>query len=302
MPRVLAAADIGSNTAHLLVASTDGTELTRLANENLWIPLGEVVTRYGIIPDEHQLQLVQAIKRFLAICTAEKAESLYVFATEGMRAAANHDAVLWRIRDETGIAVDLIPPRREAELSLRGVQIDCNGIEPAVLFEVGGGSAQIAHVVKGHLKEKFSVPLGTGRLIGVTGITSPTDQDTFQQALKYITEQLRGVDFPFESGPCVASGGVARGLWRALHPDGDREIGLAELDYVTYVAQRCSIDTLIRRFSVKPKRAGTLLPGALVYSNLLRKFGFDRMTVSEYGVREGAILEMAAGRVEPCLV
>jgi exopolyphosphatase/pppGpp-phosphohydrolase len=40
----------------------------------------------------------------------------------------------------------------------------------------------------------------------------------------------------------------------------------------------------------------------MVYAALLRKFGVQEMMVSEFGVREGAVLEMAAGRVEPCLV
>ncbi len=300
MPQILAAADIGSNTAHLLVASTDGQSIQRIANENSWIALGEVVARHKVIPDELQLQLVLAIKQYREVCAKHKAESLYVFATEAMRAAANHEQVLAKIRDETGVVVDLISPRRETELSLRGVLMDSEN--PAILFEVGGGSAQVAHVVNGALREKFSLPLGTGRVIADTGLTSPCPRSSYVAAEAFIQERLRGCDFAYESGPAVASGGVARGLWRALHPDGDPNLGLPELEYMAYVASRWSIDTLMSRFSVKPKRAGTLLPGAMVYSALMRKFGVPEITVSSYGVREGAVLEMAAGRVEPCLV
>jgi len=58
--RVFAAADIGSNTAHLLVAATDGSLVMRIDNYNEWIPLGEVVTRVGSIPKEVTQDLVDS--------------------------------------------------------------------------------------------------------------------------------------------------------------------------------------------------------------------------------------------------
>ena len=53
---------------------------------------------------------------------------------------------------------------------------------------------------------------------------------------------------------------------------------------------------IIERFDVKPKRAGTLLAGALVYGELMRHFGCPMLHLSEFGVREGAVLEMANGQ------
>ena len=58
------------------------------------------------------------------------------------------------------------------------------------------------------------------------------------------------------------------------------------------------MDATIARFDVKPKRAGTLLPGALVYLALMQKFQLAEVMVSEFGVREGAILEMARGNIK----
>ena len=98
----------------------------------------------------------------------------------------------------------------------------------------------------------------------------------------------------------MASGGVARGLWRALHPDGEKRLHRAELEYLAWSVQRLTIDRAINRFGVKAKRVGTLLPGAMVYLALMERFDLTEMSVSEFGVREGAILEMARGKVEAC--
>jgi len=98
--------------------------------------------------------------------------------------------------------------------------------------------------------------------------------------------------------PKTNYGGVARGLWRALHPDGEKRLALAEIEYLIWATERLSTERIIERFNVKPKRAGTLLPGALVYLALMRKFGVAELAISEFGVREGAILNMAKGLIK----
>jgi exopolyphosphatase / guanosine-5'-triphosphate,3'-diphosphate pyrophosphatase len=100
----------------------------------------------------------------------------------------------------------------------------------------------------------------------------------------------------------VASGGVARGLWRALHPDGDKTLSMEEIEYMAWAAARLPIDRIITRFGVKTRRAGTMLAGALVYRALMRHFNFKEMIVSEFGIREGAVLKMATEEISGCPV
>jgi len=301
MARILAAADIGSNTAHLLVAATDGQLVMRIDNFNEWIPLGEVVARTGEIPKEMVQQLVFAVKEFKRMAAAKQAQELYVFATEGMRSALNHQAVLKRILDETGVIVDVITPRREAELSLSGVRLDTRNYGAEMMFEVGGGSAQIGKLAKGTLVEEESLPLGTGRIIAESGLRSPCPDYALTAALRYVDAILDSGQITGNASMAVASGGVGRGLWRALHPDSEKVLALEELDYIMWSCSRLPTDRIVARFGVKQKRAGTLLPGAIVYRALMRKFGLRELAVSEFGIREGAVLEMAAGKIKTCL-
>jgi exopolyphosphatase / guanosine-5'-triphosphate,3'-diphosphate pyrophosphatase len=298
MARVYASADIGSNTAHLLVAATDGDIVMRIDNLNEWIALGEVVSREGEIPKDYAERLVGSLKEFQQVAVAKGAEKLYVFATEAMRMAKNHRDVLARIKSETGIAVDLIQPEREAELSFIGVRLDTREIEPNLLFEVGGGSAQVAKVSGAEISEDISLPLGTGRLIAQCGLQNPCPGRVLAKARDYIASTLdRGGLVRHKNPVGIASGGVARGLWRALHPDGEKRLAREELAYLIWSTERLNVERIIERFNVKAKRAGTLLPGALVYEALMDKFGLAEISISEFGVREGAILEMARGKV-----
>lgn len=299
MARILAAADIGSNTAHLLVAATDGDIVMRIDNLNEWIPLGELVARQGEIPKEYADQLVGVMKEFRRVAAAKRADKIYVFATEAMRVASNHSSVLKRIKTETGISVDLIPPQREAELSFIGVRLDTKEMEPDLMFEVGGGSAQVAVVTGKGIQEELSLPLGTGRIIANSGMVTPCTPEAKQRAREYIDQTLVACDLQASPKPrAIASGGVARGLWRALHPDGEKRLAREEIGYLIWATERLSLERIIERFNVKPKRAGTLLPGAMVYEALMDRFGLTEIMVSEFGVREGAILEMANGNAK----
>jgi exopolyphosphatase/guanosine-5'-triphosphate,3'-diphosphate pyrophosphatase len=296
MASVHAAADIGSNTAHLLVAATDGQLVMRIDNVNEWIPLGEEVARYGEIPRERVEDLVAAIREFKRVSVARAAKSLYVFATEAVRSAKNREAVLKVIKSETGVAVDVISPQREAELSMRGIRLDTRGVEANLMFEVGGGSAQIASLVNDRMTDEASLKIGTGRLIAECGLTSPCPADRVDAARVYLAHALSQCSIPAEAGVAIGCGGVARGLWRALHPDGEKELGLEEIDFMAWSAARLTVPRIIERFGVKTKRAGTMLAGALVYGALMRRFHCTQLHLSEFGVREGAILEMAGGK------
>lgn len=297
MPQVLAAADIGSNTAHLLIAETNGKRLKRMTNESVWLSLGEVVSNQGYVPEPLASTLLFTLGDFQHQARAAKAEGLYVFATEAMRVATNHDRILKRIKQELAIDVDLISGRRETELSFRGTTLDCDGQFPAALIEVGGGSVQVARAELYGVGEGISVPLGTGRLIDQAKLTYPCDAGSLQRLREIVDEGAIRVRAFEGVERVVGSGGVLRGIWRALHPDGGKVLAVEELDYIAWAAARLSVPEIVSRFGVKAKRATTLVPGAVVYATLLRALRVDTISVSEFGVREGAILEMAEGRI-----
>ena len=293
MTRVFAAADIGSNTAHLLVAATDGELVMRIDNYNEWMGLGEIVARKGEIPKENVEQLGQTLSEFRRMAKARGAVGLYVFATEAIRKARNSEAVLRKVQAESGVRVEVIPPQREAELSLRGIGLDTRNLGPDLMFEVGGGSAQVGKIGKGGFEKEESLPLGTGRVIAESGLAFPTPEIARRAAETYIARTLERLTIESKGGLAVASGGVARGLWRALHPDGEKTLTREEIEYLVWATGRLPVDRIVSRFAVKSKRAATLLPGALVYRALMERFGLDGIVVSEFGIREGAILEMA---------
>ncbi len=301
MGRVFATADIGSNTVHLLVAERSGDGLRRIQNVNAWLSLGEVVGRHGVISQELVDRLVDSIRDFRELAEEAGAEGLYVFATEAVRSASNRDEVLAAIKERAQVAVDVISAQREAELGLRGALLDSAGAGLGLFVEIGGGSVQLALFYGTNVLREVSLPLGTGRISAEASLTSPASAAGTKMLEQLIALRLETLAHGFEgSSRVVASGGVARGIWRALHPDGSRKIHAQEVEYLGWAASRLDVPTLCARFGVKSKRASTLHPGARLLGAILKKFGHAEVLVSEFGVREGAIFELAEGKAGAC--
>lgn len=287
------------------MAEVDRGKVTRIADTNEWLSLGEIVTRTGSIPLELEDLIIKTFQAFQRLSRLHRASHLYMFATEAMRKASNGQQVLADLAKK-GIAIDLIDGRREAEFGLRGAWLDCNKeTDNLLMVETGGGSAQVAFakVTEGRpeIVDERSLPLGTGALIGKLGLTQPANKLQIKELREAVREELAPV---FEGrtnlGPIIGVGGVARGVWRALHPDGNRRIHAQELDYLIWATSRLTEAEITARFNVKLRRALTLLPGAVVYRTILECTGRDQLRISRFGVREGAILEMAEGRLKPC--
>lgn len=295
MGSVFAAADVGSNTAHLLVGEYENGTIQRVVNQSVWISLGEQVSRHGVIPSRLQAMLIRTLKEFRSLAKAHRSEGFYVFATEAVRKAANSREVLDQVLEETKVDVDVIPPQREAQLSLLGARLDRKVDGNSILLEVGGGSAQVAFCNDDRVVDDYSLPIGTGSLVAISNLTQPATDEQVRAVRKEVarySERLPSAD----GLPIVASGGVIRGIWRMLHPDGDPVLQIPELEYVCWSTQQLDVQTIIRRFGVKERRASTLLPGSLCFTGILESLGADSLTVSEFGVREGAIFEMAMGK------
>jgi exopolyphosphatase/guanosine-5'-triphosphate,3'-diphosphate pyrophosphatase len=267
--------------------------LARLWNESEWLGLGEVVTREGSVPAYLVQRLCKTLARFRATATARGATGMYVFATEAVRRAEGGDKLAQAASRSAGVPVDVIAPEREAALGLRGALLDSPGETPGLFAECGGGSVQLAMFCEEGIEWDESLPLGTGALRARLGLTQPATRSQVREVRRIVREALPEPARLEKAKRLVASGGVARGLVRALHPDGDQCLQRLELEYLAWACPQLTAQQIQERFRVKQQRAATLVAGSIVFLETLRAARLDSVRVSEFGVREGAVLQMS---------
>ena len=180
-----AALDLGTNNCRLLIARPSGENFTVIDAFSRVVRLGEGLAASGKLSDAAMERTLGA----LHVC-AEKLRRRNVHlarsvATEACRRASNGEAFIERVREETGIALDIISAQEEARLAVLGCHILLeDGVGPAVIFDIGGGSTELVLIEPGgpvpRILDWLSVPWG---VVSLTDSVQPPDGTRHGRAL-----------------------------------------------------------------------------------------------------------------------
>lgn len=169
-----AAIDLGTNNCRLLIARPKGDEFVVIDAFSKVVRLGEDLAKTGRLSDAAMDRAVDALR----VCS-EKLRKRGVHlarsvATEACRRAQNGDQFIQRVKRETGIALDIISAQEEARLAVLGCHILLeDGVGPAVIFDIGGGSTELVLIEQGgpipRIVDWQSVPWGVVSLTDTAG-------------------------------------------------------------------------------------------------------------------------------------
>lgn len=167
----IAAIDIGSNGARLLIKSFDDNapaeeRIRKLLFVRIPLRLGKDVFTLGKISKERQRMMMHTMKGFRQFMLLYNVAHFRACATSAMRDAANGTKVMKRIGKETGISLEIIPGAEEAQLLCNNlVENTESGVGNYAYVDVGGGSTEISLLHDGVLAESHSFNVGTLRML-----------------------------------------------------------------------------------------------------------------------------------------
>src|SRR6202000_482686 len=166
----LAAIDIGSNAARLLISDVSlnngKTEFNKINLVRVPLRLGfDVFEKMEISPEKTEM-VIHTVKAYKHLCEAYGVEYIKAAATSAMRDALNAEAVIRRVKDETGIAIEVISGGSEATLIYENHIAENLDKDHAYLYiDVGGGSTELTFFASGKLMFSSSFNIGTIRLL-----------------------------------------------------------------------------------------------------------------------------------------
>jgi exopolyphosphatase/guanosine-5'-triphosphate,3'-diphosphate pyrophosphatase len=301
----VAAMDLGSNSFHLLVADVhvDG-HIDPLVQEKEMLRLGDVVSRHGSIPPTAADQAVATVRRFRLLSEAAGATEILAKATAAIRRASNGGEVVDRIRAETGVHIDVIGGLEEARLIFGAVRASVVlDPAPALCFDLGGGSLEVMVGDASSLMWATSLPLGVARLSNEFVHSDPLSKRDRRALREHIESVLAPVVQEvetFEPKLAVGSSGTLESLAQMvaarrvedtpptlnqLTIDRSEFLELHRALMATTASGRLRIDGLDAR------RVDLIVAGSMVLDTAMDAFGFDRLTISEWALREGIVLD-----------
>jgi exopolyphosphatase / guanosine-5'-triphosphate,3'-diphosphate pyrophosphatase len=294
--------DIGSNTGHLLVVDAHGgaAPLPAFSHKEP-LRLAEHLDADGAVTPEGIEALTRFVGEAMRVAEDKGCEQMLGFATSAVRDATNSDAVLEHVRRCTGVDVEVLPGEDEARLTFLAVRrwFGWSSGRLAV-FDIGGGSLEIAVGADEAPEVAQSLPLGAGRLTR-EALTKVDDGSVRALRRRVRTEVARDAGQMLRNGPpdhAVATSKTFRSLARicGAAPSSDGPFvrrALRHADLVAVVPRLAAMtpEELAGLPGVSPSRSHQLVAGALVAEAVMDLFDLAELEICPWALREGVILE-----------
>lgn len=290
--------DVGSNSVHLEVIdarhSAPPIPFTSFKHE---VRLTDYLDDNNKISALGVEALVRAIKESTAEAKDLKLDELLAFATSAIREASNSEPVLEEVRGRTGVDLQVLSGDEEAQFTFLAVRRWFGwSAGDLLVFDIGGGSLEIARGVEESAQFTRSVMLGAGRLTRAFLDGDPFTEKTLKKLDEHIVSTLRPIQEEMKVPINQVGVGTSK-TFRTLDKlsrefIGDNTVGLT-LETISEIANGLAKMTHKERRNlpgVSQTRANQIVAGAYVAKNVLQTFNLRAIQTCPWALREGIVL------------
>lgn len=283
----IAAIDIGSNGARLLIKSFDdnapaSSRICKLLFVRIPLRLGQDVFTLGKVSKERQHMMMHMMKAFRQFMLLYKVEHFRACATSAMRDADNGKKVMRRIEKETGIRLEIIPGAEEAQLLCNNlVENTDSGVGNFAYVDVGGGSTEISLLHDGVLAESHSFNIGTLRLLA--GAVTQEERNAMCSVLENYAREFPGTKI-------IGSGGNINRLFKLAKVKGDsRELPVERIRELHDILAPLSLEERKMKFKLKDDRADVIVPAAEIFITVASTLDCDSIVVPNISLADSIV-------------
>jgi exopolyphosphatase / guanosine-5'-triphosphate,3'-diphosphate pyrophosphatase len=283
---ILAAIDIGSNAARLLITETsvykDGTvDYTKLNLLRIPLRLGFDVFDNGFISDEKKQQLIETLKAYKHLMNIYKVEAVKACATSAMRDAANAPQILEEVRRVTGLNIQVISGQEEANIIYETHIAENLSLNKSYLYiDVGGGSTEVTLFSQNHTIFKESFNIGTIRML-----RNKVSDEQWDHMKWYIKTHVRDYQ-PIEA---IGTGGNINKIFSISKRKEGKPLPLDLLkDYYKELSYT-SIEDRKHLYQFRSDRADVIVPALQVFISVMRWANADEIYVPKIGLADGLV-------------
>jgi exopolyphosphatase/guanosine-5'-triphosphate,3'-diphosphate pyrophosphatase len=307
--------DMGSTSFTLLIAdiSRDGL-IQPVVREKVMLRLGAAMSRNDKIPSPLARQVVEVARELHRIALPEKVEYFLPVATAALRDARNGRKLADKIARSIGEPVRILDGETEARLMFSAFQQRLRLADERVLgLDLGGGSLELAVGCGKRIEGECTLPLGVVRLrreLEIPDLMRPRDSRRVREHVHRALAPYRDALIRQRPDRMIVAGGTPRAIARLVAAGrgtssaGDSppiEVGLDELRAMTKRLTRASHEERLAMPGIRRRRADLVATGALVLLCVAESLGLHHFTFSDWGLREGVLLELMAN-AEPRVI
>ncbi len=284
--RKFAAIDIGSNAIRLLTHNVieeknKETRFRKSALIRVPVRLGEDSFTVGEISEHNIKRIIDTMKAFKLLMDVNGVEKYRACATSALREANNGFRIIERIEKESGVVVEMIDGKKEAEII---ASFDLKTLlqqdHSYLYIDVGGGSTEFTLFSGGKIVDSKSAKIGTVRLLN-----GMVREESWLELEFWVKESIKDLS----EVSIIGSGGNIN----KLHKMSGRKLG-EPLSYVwlknqLQILERLSYDQRVSELGLNPDRADVIIPAARIYLLAAKWSGAKKIHVPKIGLSDGII-------------
>jgi len=282
------AIDIGSNAIRLLVSNVivrENAEPQFKKSSLVRVPirLGSDAFVSGIISDENVTRMIDAMQAFKLLMKVHHVEKYKACATSAMRESKNGKEVIAKIKEETGVDIDIIGGKEEAAIiSFTDLNTLIEGDNSYLYVDVGGGSTEFTIFSGGKIITSKSFKMGTVRLLNNKKSENKIIFANVEKWVKKNTKDLKRLSL-------IGSGGNINKLFKMSGRTEGKPISYIYLNAQYQFLKKMSYQDRISELSLNPDRADVIIPATKIYLSAMKWSGARKIYVPKIGLSDGII-------------
>jgi len=283
-----AAIDIGSNAIRLLFTNVieDGKKTTFQKSSLIRMPirLGEDSFNAGVISEKRVKKLTKTMLAFKYLMEVQEVVAYRACATSAMREASNGGDVVKRVKEETGVEIEIIEGKEEAEIIYSNQIVELlNDSNPYLYVDVGGGSTEISLFENKKRISSHSFDIGTIRML--SNKVSKTD-------FKDMRDWLKELNYNGKEVKLIGSGGNINKIIKISGKKENQLMQYSELDKIYKFLNFYSMEERIKVLGMNPDRADVIIPASEIFLKIMKLSGAKQIIVPTIGVSDGIVHQL----------
>ncbi|MEQ9187966.1 MAG: exopolyphosphatase [Cryomorphaceae bacterium] len=281
-----AAIDIGSNAVRLLVSNVfeNGARVTFKKQSLVRVPirLGADAFLKRRLTSEKIEDFVNAMQAFKHLLDVYRPQKMRAIATSAFREAENRTEVVNRVFEETGIRIEVVTGKEEAEVVYaNGLRDNMDADKTYLYMDVGGGSTELTLFNNHKAVTSKSFNIGSIRLL--MGMVKDEEWNEMKSWVKDISANVD------KEIALIGSGGNINKYCKLLMKEYGEPLTYEEIHTLYKRLKGMTSDELIEELYLNPDRADVIVPAGKIFTSIMRWGKCSVAFVPKIGVSDGVI-------------
>jgi exopolyphosphatase / guanosine-5'-triphosphate,3'-diphosphate pyrophosphatase len=282
------AIDIGSNAVRLLIAEViernDHPVVKKQTLVRVPIRLGEDVFDHGAISNAKRDYLIKSLKAFRLLTEVYGVKNMRCCATSAMREATNRVEVMQRVEMESGVHIETINGRLEADLIVSTFWTQDLLKDRSYLYiDVGGGSTELTWLEQGRRVKSASFKIGTVRTL--KGKVRPESWDEMRAFLEDLHDQHGAL-------MAIGTGGNINRIFKENGNAFGEPLHRNDIQRHRDRIASYSFEDRVRLLRLRPDRADVIIPAADIFLQVLEHARIEEVFVPKVGLADGVVYDL----------